>query len=321
MGSMIGVIVTVVTLVAVGGSLFIMYKVFSGIAGKQQATQRLLATGIRGTARVLDIGATGTSMAVMGQRSVEIALTLEVSLPGRPPYMTQTTQFIPDIRLPSVQPGSMVQVAVDQMNPNLLAIADGMAGGGGLKGAGGPMMGGGSWGAAPGAPMIQPTAGAAPGGWGAPPPGAPPGAYGAPPGGMGAPMGMPMGMPMGGGFATPDMGKAMKRSMKMTIAILFITTVPIAIIMAVTFVDWSAFGIDLDGGSDDSGSGKKGDDEASGDIPKGGYCEGTVRCCKVVFNNAANANCDNWKNLPAAGCKSTWESYSQTAKSQGKTCK
>lgn len=247
-------------------------------------------------------------MAIMGQRSVEIVLTLEVTVPGRPPYQTQVTQFIPDIRLASVQPGGQVHVRVDPMNPNVLAIADSVQGGVGAA----PVIasgGAGGWGAAPGvgnAPVIQPTAQAGGGGagWGAPPAGAP-GGWGAPP--AGAQMGGPM-MPAAG-LVAPDMGKAMKRSMTMTLVILFITTVPIAVIMAAVFVDWSAFGIDFGGDGDGDGA------------PKGGYCEGTVRCCKVVYGNSATANCDNWKNLPAAGCKSTWETYSQTAKSQGKTCK
>ncbi len=320
MGSMIGIVVTVVVLITVGGALFVVFKLLAHIHGKQQATQKLLATGIPGTARVREQGPTGTRVSVMGQRSIEVTLALEVNIPGRAPYMTQVTQFISEMLIPAVLPGSIVSVRVDPNDPNAIAIA-GPANDAASMG-GGPMIhrgaGGGGWGGAPGAGgmVIQPTAGAAPGGgpaggWGAPPPGVP-GVPGVPVGGWGAlPPGGPT--PFGGaGFAGPDMGKAMKRSMTMTIVIMLITTVPIAIIMAAVFVDWSALGIDV-GGSDDDGK--------SGDIPKGGYCEGTARCCKVVFGNAASANCDSWKSLPAAGCKSTWESYSQTAKAQGKSCK
>lgn len=301
MSSMIGIIVTVTTLVAVGGSMFFMFKVFGGLHNKQAALQQLLATGMPATGRVVGLGATGMSVTVMGHRHLDVALTLEVNLPGRPPYTVQTSQLISELRLPSVQPGAQVQLRVDPANPNRVAVADGAPAGAPMAQAGWPGAPG-----QPGAPQGQPGWGGPPGG---PPPGGAPGAWG------GAPMGQqPMmgGMPMGGmhmggmpgaGFVAPDINAAVKKSLlsPMSIFILFITTVPITVIMLATFVDWSALGAD-------------------DDAPKGGYCEATARCCKVVFNNAANSNCDQMKNLPAAGCKSAYEGYERSAKAQGKTC-
>jgi hypothetical protein len=41
-----------------------------------------------------------------------------VGLPGRAPYQVQKTVTIEMIRLPQVQPGSVVQVLVDPSQPN-----------------------------------------------------------------------------------------------------------------------------------------------------------------------------------------------------------
>ena len=294
MSGLIGIIVTLTTLAAVGGSMFFVFKAFGGIHKKQAEVQQLLATGQPATGRIHALGTTGTSLTVMGHRHLDVILTVEVQVPGRAPYTVQTTQMISELRLPSVQPGASVQLRVDPMNPNRIAIADG------APAASPAAAAWGARGAAPGAP-----------GWGGPPGAPPQGAWGAAPGAPGAPgaYGAPMGgapMMMGGGagFVAPDINQAVKKSLlsPMSLFILFITTVPITVIMLVTFVDWSAFASEDDG------------------TPKGGYCEATARCCKVVFGAAGGANCDQMKNLPAAGCKSAYEGYERSAKAQGKTC-
>lgn len=299
MSGLIGIIVTLTTLAAVGGTMFFVFKAFGGIHKKQAEVQQLLATGQPATGRIMGLGTTGTSLTVMGHRHLDVILTVEVQVPGRPPYTVQTTQMISELRLPSVQPGAQVQLRVDPMNPNRIAIADGAP-------AASPAVA--AWGARGGAPAAQ--------GWGgppgAPPQGAwaPPGAPGQTPGAFGAPMG---GAPMmgggmmgpGGGFVAPDINQAVKKSLlsPMSLFIFFITTVPITVIMLATFVDWSAFASEDDG------------------APKGGYCEAIVRCCNVVAGSSpAAANCANWKNLPAAGCKDAFEGYKKSAEAMGKTC-
>ena len=110
-------------------------------------------------------------------------------------------------------------------------------------------------------------------------------------------------MMMGGqgmAFGGPQLGGAMKKSMRFAIIMMVVTTVPIAIIMAAVFVDWSAI---------------IGDDGA----PKGGWCKGAARCCKVV--HGAAPDCDKWKDFPGSGCKSVYEGYEKAAKGMGKTCK
>jgi hypothetical protein len=303
-GGLIGIIVTVTTLVAVGGSLFFVFRMLGGISGKQAELNRLLQTGMPGTGRIVGLGATGMSVTVMGHRHLDVALTVEVQVPGRPPYMVQTSQLISELRLPSVQPGAQVAVRVDPMNPMKIAIADG---------------------APPGM-----AAGGAPG-WGGPPMGAQPmGGMGAQPmGGMGMggqPMGGYGGQPMmmgGGGFVAPDVNQAIKKSLlsPFSLFIFFITTVPICVIMLAVFVDWSAFmAPDDDEPATPAVPGAAPAAPAEGGIPKGGYCEATVRCCKVVFNDAPGSNCDQMGKLPAAGCKSAYDGYVQSAKAQGKTC-
>ncbi len=104
-------------------------------------------------------------------------------------------------------------------------------------------------------------------------------------------MGGGMHMRVGGGFDA----KWWKRYM---IVIMFVTTVPITLIMLYTFVDFSS----LTGGG-----------------PEGGYCEAAARCCETVTGGAA---CDNFANsgMPVEGCKRALEGYEKSAKALGKSC-
>src|SRR5690606_33441865 len=151
------------------------------ISGGQAEQARILQTGQPATGRVVGLGTTGTTVTIMGHRHLQLALTVEVQAPGRPPYMVQTTQLISELRIPSLQPGAQLSLRVDVMDPNKIAIADGAPPAAGCA----PQAPGG-WPGAPGQGAVAPgqmgAAGAfgAPGqaGWGGPGMGAP---------GMGAP--------------------------------------------------------------------------------------------------------------------------------------
>jgi hypothetical protein len=218
--------------------------------------------------------------------------------------VAQFTQLVSELRVPSLQPGGMVQLRVDPQNPNHIVVADGAPAAGAAAWPGGPA------GMAPAANPLgfvaigsAPTAGPL---WGPPPgtPGLAPGfgGMGPPPGGAPAWGGAPMmmgGMP-GVGFGAPNIGGALKKSWRFTIIMLVVTTVPVLVIMLAVFVDWSAlFGAD--------------------GAPKGGWCKGAARCCQVVHGGAAE--CEQWKNFPGSGCKDVYDSYQKAAKATGKTCK
>jgi hypothetical protein len=112
---------------------------------------------------------------------------------------------------------------------------------------------------------------------------------------------MMMGGPVIMGSNAGYIAATTKRSMWFSIIILLITTVPITIIMLVTFVDFSSI---------------------TGGGPKGGYCEATARCCAVVHGEGSGL-CSNWaeSGMPVQGCKEALEGYKTAAKASGKSCK
>ncbi|MBI2390095.1 MAG: hypothetical protein HYV09_10955 [Deltaproteobacteria bacterium] len=57
------------------------------------------------------------------QRSISLLLSLEVHLQGRPPYTAQVQKFVPELNLALFQQGAWLDVRVDPMNPNSLAVA------------------------------------------------------------------------------------------------------------------------------------------------------------------------------------------------------
>lgn len=74
-----------------------------------QETQRVTATGVAGTARVL--GVTDTGATVNDHPVCEVQL--EVAVPGQGPYTTTIRQTIPRMQVPMLQPGATLAVKVD----------------------------------------------------------------------------------------------------------------------------------------------------------------------------------------------------------------
>jgi hypothetical protein len=82
-------------------------------------TQRLLAEGIPGTARIHAVGDTGATLE--GQPVCE--LSLEVTIAGRPPYRATVRQPVPRLLAPRLAPGGTVPVRVDPADPAVV-VAD-----------------------------------------------------------------------------------------------------------------------------------------------------------------------------------------------------
>jgi hypothetical protein len=259
-----GITILLSTLLPIVIVVFVLVTVFGGMKREQEATQRLLATGMPADGRVLMLAATGQSVAVMGVRSIRVMIGLEVTLPGRPPYQVQISPLVSELLIASIQPGAYVSLRVDPHNPMNVAIA-----------AGGPAAQPMGYAAQPGMGMQQP--------------------------GMGMqPMGMGM-QPMG--LAPGLAPQQFQRGSRFALIMVLITTVPVGLILAYTFIDFSAFGL---GGSD---------------APSGGWCKAATECCKVVFGSDTSS-CDNYKDgMPVEGCKMAYRGYKDSAKATGKSCK
>lgn len=104
------------------------------VGRRAAATDALLQTGTPGTATIT--GLTQTGMYV--NENPQIRMQLLVSLPGQTPYATQHTEIVPLMLLGRLNSGAPLQVRVDPMNLNRVAVDWGESGFGG----GSPVMGG-----------------------------------------------------------------------------------------------------------------------------------------------------------------------------------
>jgi hypothetical protein len=104
------------------------------VGRRAAATDALLATGTPGTATIT--GLTQTGMYV--NENPQIRMQLLVSLPGQTPYATQHTEIVPLMLLGRLNSGAPLNVRVDPMNLNRVAVDWGSSGFGGAS----PVMGG-----------------------------------------------------------------------------------------------------------------------------------------------------------------------------------
>jgi len=89
------------------------------IVGRRAAsTEALLATGTPGTATVTGLTQTGMYM----NENPQIRMQLLVTLPGQTPYAAQHTEIVPLMLLGRLTSGSPLQVRVDPMNLNRIAV-------------------------------------------------------------------------------------------------------------------------------------------------------------------------------------------------------
>jgi hypothetical protein len=180
-----------ITIVVVAGAGFTMYRVFGGLHKTAAEETRILQTGTPARAQVMQIQMGGMTVTTGVHRRLQVVLTLQVQPPNGAPYVTQLQTLISELNIPQIQPGSMLQVRIDPMNPQKLAIE-------GFGVAPGPM---------PGSPPGYPAPGMAlmPNVGQAPQPGMP---YGAPPGAFGMPGAAPAAYGMSPGFtpAAPAAG-------------------------------------------------------------------------------------------------------------------
>jgi hypothetical protein len=80
--------------------------------------QRLIATGLPGTATVTGLTQTGMFL----NENPQVEMELMVQLPGRPPYAAKRKEFVPLILLNRVSTGAVLAVKVDPADPNDVVI-------------------------------------------------------------------------------------------------------------------------------------------------------------------------------------------------------
>jgi hypothetical protein len=337
-----GVIVAIVIVsivVTVVPAVWIMIKVFGGLAKGQADTKRLLQTGIPAKARVLGVQMGGMTVTMGVHRHLQLILSLEVQPQGQPPYQTQMTAMVSELQIPQIQPNTYVQIRIDPADPSKMALeATGVAPGP-IAGAPGqqPGMPGAApgWGQQAGAPGAAPGYGQQPGMPGAP--GQPAPGYGAQPGMPGAAPGFaqpgapgaPMGGPMGGTPVAPMTAPAGARIGMMIGIGSAVLGVGIAIAVAVGTMrgeaGWDG-GTDVEDDSsssksdDDSSSSKSDDDSSSG---ASDICRKAAKCCEVISGQAGTAaNCKNMlkSGMPESGCKTAYDGYKRAAKAMKKEC-
>ncbi len=290
------------TIIVVGVTLFVMFRVFGGLLKGSAERDRLLRVGWPARARVLNVQMGGMTVTVGVDRQLQLVIQAEVQGEGRAPYPAQITALVSELQIPQVQPGSWLAVRVDPMNPSNIVIE---ATGVGPPGSPGPGMAPGGYGNAP--PMGQgfgaPQAGFAPG-YGAPAYGAP--AYGAPgygapgygnaPGASGVGAGNPWGAPrMEMPIGTPVRGFRMPLGAKIGLGIGLVGAL-VGIGVAVWAVSWT-----------------------SGIGSPSAVCEKAAKCCRKMAGSN-NASCENFlkQTGPIADtvCEESLKSFKET-----KSCK
>ncbi len=288
-----------VTLIIIFSALLpivLVAVIVGGLLRGQQKTDTLLRTGIPARGRILQLGTTGGSVAVMGHRHLKLVFTVEVHPQMGAPYVANFEQLVSELQIASVQPGAMIELRIDPRNPAHMA----MAGVGGSP------------------PGMQPGMAQAQGGWGGPQQQQ---GFGGPQpmgqAGYGAP-----GMPPQG-FAQPVMGVAQpnyKSALPFILFMVFITTVPTAGILLYVFGSFDGLF-----GSSTSSAKDSESDETEEEKPKkskaGDTCKKAVKCCKVISQGqaAAVSACENLEKN-ADGCQIALDAYKQTAAAMKKSC-
>jgi hypothetical protein len=106
------------------GVFFIISPVFGHlmvrtIIGRFNRKARLLLErGVKGSARVISMRETGTTM----NNAPQVEFELEVTVPGGETYRTLTKDYVSLLELAAMKPGSEVDVLVDPEDPGNLMI-------------------------------------------------------------------------------------------------------------------------------------------------------------------------------------------------------
>jgi hypothetical protein len=111
-----------VTVLAVGGSLWFVIRLMGGMNKDAKERERLLREGIQASARLMAVQMGGMTVTVGAHRHLQLQLQLEVTLQGRPPYPAHLTTMVSELQIPQLQPGAMLTVRIDRNDPMKIAL-------------------------------------------------------------------------------------------------------------------------------------------------------------------------------------------------------
>jgi len=109
------------TLVVIALVLFFFYWVGSSGSRRQNRLNALETRGLRARGLVLSSSMLTTGSTINGLRYETRTMTLDIEIPGRPPYEVTQAFLIPRGLLEPV-PGASLDLAVDPSNKNIISV-------------------------------------------------------------------------------------------------------------------------------------------------------------------------------------------------------
>ena len=113
-----GFVIAVVLLIVV---FWLVKQSSRNLLTSAAAIDRLARRGIRGRGLVLSAFQMSNGVTLGGRRFERKQMTLDVEIPGRPPYLVNGQFLVPRGQVEAI-PGSSLEVAVDPSNPSQIAV-------------------------------------------------------------------------------------------------------------------------------------------------------------------------------------------------------
>lgn len=107
----IGGVITLFTLAAVGAVMFFVFRAL-------RPDPTIMKSGIAAQATIQNVWQTGTYV----NNNPQIGMQLEVRPPTGMAYTAQTTAIIPLVNIPQFQPGAVVPVKIHPTDPSKVAL-------------------------------------------------------------------------------------------------------------------------------------------------------------------------------------------------------
>jgi hypothetical protein len=101
--------------------IFLIKQSSRNLLTSAAAIDRLARKGIRGRGLVLSAFQMSNGVTLGGRRFERKQMTLDVEIPGRPPYQINGQFLVPRGQAEAI-PGSSLEVAVDPSNPSQIAV-------------------------------------------------------------------------------------------------------------------------------------------------------------------------------------------------------
>lgn len=114
----------IIVVVSIAATVIPLVLVFRWMGKMKANNDQLMMTGMPGQARIVQMGPTG--MTINDAPQMNITMEVQPSMPdyrgAATPFMANLQALVPIYAMPRVQPGQMVPVRFDPMNPTRIAI-------------------------------------------------------------------------------------------------------------------------------------------------------------------------------------------------------